>query len=329
MNSKLEPGLEITTTTSATCSLYVENLGTAAFLRQLSQKSSEGLVIIVDEAVAQLPYYQEAVATAKGVLKTIQLPSGETTKNLHYVEMLLKTLAEMDASRGTALVGIGGGVISDIVGFVAAIYRRGMPCYFVPTTLLAQIDASMGGKNGINMPYSKNAVGTFYAPQGIMIDIQWLMSLPEREFNAGLAEMVKYGVIADAGFFNELEQNADKLLVKEKTFLEKTILRCCEIKAAIVEADEREEQGLRHILNFGHTLGHAIETATHYQQFLHGEAVSIGMVQAARLSHKQRFISTEELQRIITILKKFALPTEIPDLSPEHLVMFMLQDKKK
>jgi len=315
------PKLEVSTATTANSLLYIEAADTAAFLHLLSEKSPEGMVIVTDEVIAQLPYYTKAVSGLVSLLKTIILPAGEANKSWQHI-------AEMGASRGTVLVSIGGGVVSDMVGFVAAIYRRGMPFYSIPTTLLAQIDASIGGKNGINMPYAKNAVGTFYAPKAVMIDIEWLTSLPQREFNAGLAEMVKYGLIADAAFYAKLEQNVHKLALKEKAFLEKAILRCCEIKAAVVEADEKEERGVRQILNFGHTLGHAIEAATQYQQFLHGEAVAVGMVQAARLSHIQGFISAEELQRIIGLLRHLGLPTEVPDLSSESLMAFMQQDKK-
>jgi len=226
------------------------------------------------------------------------------------------------------VVAVGGGVVGDLAGFVAATYGRGLPFVQVPTTLLAQVDSSVGGKVGINLPGAKNMVGAFWQPRGVIIDTATLATLPEREYLSGLAEVVKYGVILDAEFFGWLEQHADKIVARSPQELTHLISRCCELKAQVVAADEREESGVRAVLNYGHTFAHAIETVTGYGHFLHGEAVSLGMCRAARLAVLLGRVNEAFVTRQRELLVALKLPVEMPDLSADELLAAMQRDKK-
>src|SRR4029079_17991845 len=228
----------------------------------------------------------------------------------------------------TIIIAVGGGVIGDLAGFVAATYARGLSFVQIPTTLLAQVDSSVGGKVGINLPAAKNIVGAFWQPAGVLIDLDVLKTLPEREFRSGLAEVVKYGVIMDAEFFAYLEQNADAISRRDGDALEQIIAQSCRLKAEVVTQDEREETGRRAILNYGHTFCHAIEQVSGYGQFLHGEAVAIGMICASRLAEKLARIDSAVTQRQKTLLKRLSLPVEIPPLKEDALLAAMQHDKK-
>jgi 3-dehydroquinate synthase len=229
--------------------------------------------------------------------------------------------------RKTTLVALGGGVIGDMTGFAAAAYMRGVPFIQVPTTLLAQVDSSVGGKTGINHPLGKNMIGAFYQPLAVVADTETLNSLPPRELSAGLAEVIKHGAIIDANFFEWIEQNIQKLVARDAAALAYAIQRSCEIKADVVRQDEREG-GLRAILNFGHTFGHAIEAGLGYGEWLHGEAVGCGMVMAADLSHRLGYIDAQAKARVTALVQAAGLPTVAPDLGLERWVDLMEVDKK-
>jgi 3-dehydroquinate synthase len=259
----------------------------------------------------------------------ITIPAGEQAKSLSVVGRCYDQLARHRLERKSFVVALGGGVTGDLAGFVAATYLRGMAFVQVPTTLLAQVDSSVGGKVGINLRAGKNLVGAFHQPRLVLCDLDTLATLPDREFRAGLAEVIKYGIIYDARFFRRLEQNLDRLLARDSVLLGAVIARCCEIKADVVGQDETEG-GLRAILNFGHTLGHAIEAITAYGTYLHGEAISIGQVAAAELSRSVGSLSPDEVTRIRTIFHRAGLPTTLAldARSRSRLLSAMLLDKK-
>ncbi len=256
----------------------------------------------------------------------IKVPDGEEYKTLKEASVIYDGLIEHRMERSSAIIALGGGVIGDMAGFVAATYLRGVPYVQIPTTLLAQVDSSIGGKTAVNHPKGKNLIGSFYQPKAVFIDPQVLSTLDPVEVRAGLAEVVKYGVIQDGIFFKFLEENRDTLL-QPGPELTRAIERSCEIKASIVSADEKES-GLRSILNFGHTFGHAIESLTGYGRFKHGEAVSIGMCMASRLSVKIGFASPEAEERIRGLVSSLGLPAEPPDLSADDFIGSMRLDKK-
>jgi 3-dehydroquinate synthase len=241
----------------------------------------------------------------------IILPDGEEYKNLSSVERIYEQLLKRRFDRRSVLIALGGGVIGDITGYAASTYMRGIDFIQVPTTLLAQVDSSVGGKTGVNHALGKNMIGTFWQPRLVWVDISALHTLSHRNFLAGIAEIIKYGIIWDSAFFDFIEKKRETLLSLNPDDLIHVIRRSCEIKADVVSRDERES-GLRAILNFGHTIGHAIETATGYTTFLHGEAVSIGMHVEAILAHEAGLIDSDEVSRIQHLLKTFGLPTEIP-----------------
>jgi 3-dehydroquinate synthase len=258
---------------------------------------------------------------------TIVLPDGEEEKNWASLMRVFDVLLAEKCDRKTTLVALGGGVIGDLTGFAAATYMRGVPFIQVPTTLLAQVDSSVGGKTGINHPLGKNMIGAFYQPQAVIADTATLDTLPPRELSAGLAEVIKHGAIIDAGFFDWIEANIGKLVAREDAALAYAIQRSCEIKADVVRQDEREG-GLRAVLNFGHTFGHAIEAGLGYGQWLHGEAVGCGMVMAADLSHRLGFIDAATKSRITALVHAAGLPVLAPDLGSERWVELMQVDKK-
>ena len=240
----------------------------------------------------------------------ITVPAGEKSKRIAVVEKCYDQLAAHRLERKSFIVALGGGVVGDLAGFVAATYLRGIPFVQVPTTLLAQVDSSVGGKTGVNLAAGKNLVGSFYQPRLVLCDWDTLKTLPEREYISGLAEVIKYGIIYDEILFAQLERNLSKLLGRDPAMLGSVVARCCEIKADVVGQDETES-GLRAILNFGHTIGHAIENSSGYGKFLHGEAISIGQVAAAKLSREVLGLPSGEVQRIEKIFARAGLPVEI------------------
>jgi 3-dehydroquinate synthase len=259
------------------------------------------------------------------------VPAGESTKSLEKAADLFEAAVEAHLDRKSCIVALGGGVVGDLAGFVAGTYLRGVSLIQVPTSLLAMVDSSVGGKTAVNLPQGKNLVGVFHQPLEVIINLETLETLPEREYISGLAEVVKYGVIMDAEFFELLEANAEALLKRERTVLAEIVGRCCEIKAEVVGADEREG-GLRAILNYGHTLGHAIENSCGYGELLHGEAVALGMVYAGILSVQSRGLNGTAAQRIVELMRRLKLPVDksaLPrELSWEKLRDIMSADKK-
>jgi 3-dehydroquinate synthase len=252
----------------------------------------------------------------------------ETKKNMRTVELLCRKLTQAGADRKSLIVAVGGGVAGDVAGFVAASYLRGVALVHVPTTLVAQVDSSIGGKTGVNLPEGKNLVGAFYAPQLVLIDTDLLRTLPERQFRSGVAEVIKYGVIADAELFAYLEQNTEKLLRQDRDTLDYLVPRCVEIKADVVSRDERES-GLREILNFGHTFGHALESVTKYRRYLHGEAVAWGMFAATMLGMHIGFTDKDEAPRLFKLIHRAIELPWWPRVSSEAMIEAMQADKKR
>ncbi len=258
----------------------------------------------------------------------IVLDDGEQFKTMASIESIIDLLLQNHHDRRTTIIALGGGVIGDIAGFAAAIYQRGVNFIQLPTTLLSQVDSSVGGKTGVNHPLGKNMIGAFYQPQCVLIDIDTLNTLPPRELSAGLAEVVKYGLIHDAGFFAWLEQNIDGLMARDAELLAQAVLVSCQTKARVVELDERES-GLRAILNLGHTFGHAIETVMGYGNWLHGEAVAAGMVMALDLSRREGLIDASVGERAVALLERAALPVAPPaEIGAEQFLEVMAVDKK-
>lgn len=258
---------------------------------------------------------------------TCVLPDGETHKNQDSINAIYDVLMAHHFARDCTLIALGGGVIGDMVGFAAASYMRGVNFIQVPTTLLAQVDSSVGGKTGINHPLGKNMIGAFWQPVCVLADMGTFGTLDDREFSAGMAEVVKYALIFDREFLVWLEENAQKILEKDAETLSHMVYRCCDYKAKIVASDERES-GARALLNFGHTFGHVIETHEGYGTWLHGEAVSIGMMQASVMSHKMGLIERADVARVAKILQDFRLPIKPPVISPETALDLMGHDKK-
>jgi 3-dehydroquinate synthase len=258
------------------------------------------------------------------------LPDGEATKDWAALNRIFEVLLEHACDRKTTLIALGGGVIGDITGFAAATYQRGVPFIQIPTTLLAQVDSSVGGKTAINHPRGKNMIGAFYQPQLVLADTDTLKTLPDREFKSGLAEVIKYGIGLDVVFFDWLEANIVSLLARDSAALAYAIRRSCEIKAQVVAADEREtaKEGGRALLNLGHTFGHAIETALGYGVWLHGEAVGGGMALATRLSQKLGHIAPADADRVLKLIERAGLPVAMPDIAPGVMLDHMGRDKK-
>jgi 3-dehydroquinate synthase len=257
----------------------------------------------------------------------IVFPAGEERKHMTTVATLGSEMAQKRFDRSDAIIALGGGVVGDIAGFLASIYMRGIPFIQVPTTLLAQVDSSVGGKTGVDIPEGKNLIGTFYQPQAVFIDLDVLQTLPMSEFRGGLAEVIKYGVIIDRVFFDFLATNRDEIMQLQPAKLLPMIRRCCEIKAEVVEKDEKEG-GLRRILNFGHTIGHAVEAASGYT-LIHGFGVAIGMCAVAKLSVLSGYATAETLQPVEDLLKAYQLPTHIPDeYDRQQLKQYLQTDKK-
>ena len=285
------------------------------------------LMVVTNSTVAEF-YLARLLANLPGrrVAQCI-LPDGEQYKTLQTLSSVLDALVAAKLNRDAVVLALGGGVIGDIAGFAASCYQRGVGYVQIPTTLLAQVDSSVGGKTGVNHSGGKNLIGAFYQPLAVFMDTDSLATLPDRELAAGLAEVIKYGCIWDRALFDWLELNMAALLARDTQALTHAIVRSCEIKAAVVAKDERE-QGLRAILNFGHTFGHAIEAATQYQSFLHGEAVAIGMFMAADLSRRLGMIDTALQERLRSILMLAGLPTEAPRIGAKRALELMHMDKK-
>ncbi|MBT3365529.1 MAG: 3-dehydroquinate synthase [Nitrospina sp.] len=287
------------------------------------------VVIITHPSINSL-YGKEVVANFKDqgwTTDVIEVPEGESSKNLGQAEKLYDRLLELNCDRKSVLVALGGGVIGDLVGFVAATYQRGIPFIQMPTTLLSQVDSSVGGKTAVNHPKGKNMIGAFYQPRLVLADLETLRTLPSNEYRAGLAEIVKYGVISDAKLFEFLETQYKEILNLDQQCLSYIIETSCAIKAEVVEKDERESH-YRMILNFGHTLGHAIESLTNYSRFIHGEAVAIGMVRAAALSQSMGKCSEDVPRRLEALLKNLGLPVEMPELDSSAVIESLYHDKK-
>ncbi|MCF6289933.1 MAG: 3-dehydroquinate synthase [Desulfobacterales bacterium] len=285
--------------------------------------------VIADDQVAGLfgETLISSLADADIPAELITFPHGEASKHLATVAALASRLARLGFDRGDGLIGLGGGVTGDITGFLAAIYMRGIGFVQVPTTLLAQVDSSVGGKTGVDIPEGKNLVGAFYQPRAVYIDSRALNVLPEAELLNGLAEVIKYGVIKDRDFFNFLDQKREAILARELPMLEEVIKTCCAIKARVVEADEREAD-LRRILNFGHTIGHAVEAASNYT-LAHGSAVAIGMVAAAELARHKGLLAAAEAERIRVLISAYGLPVAVPpEYDCRQIIGFLKTDKK-
>ena len=287
------------------------------------------VAIITNETIAPLYLQQVQSALGNRQVDVFQMPDGESYKSLDTYIQVMDFLLEKKHNRSTCLIALGGGVVGDLCGFVAATFQRGVDFIQIPTTLLSQVDSSVGGKTAVNHPAGKNMIGAFYQPLAVFADISVLETLPDREYAAGLAEVVKYGIIYDSDFFAWLEANAQALVQREKYALTHIITRSCEVKAAVVSEDEREG-GRRAILNYGHTFGHAIEKLLGYGRLLHGEAVSIGMVMAARLSVEFSGLALADSQRIEKLLQQLNLPVTLKglELNAEAMIDAMGMDKK-
>jgi len=286
------------------------------------------VMVVTNETIAPL-YLDRVRGIFRGFeLATVVLPDGEQFKNLDTLNLIFTALLENKFNRGCTLVALGGGVVGDITGFAAASYQRGVAFLQIPTTLLAQVDSSVGGKTGVNHPQGKNMIGAFHQPACVLIDTNTLDTLDDRQLAAGLAEVIKYGLIRDAAFFAWLEENIGLLKARDKQALARAIERSCELKAEIVAADERES-GLRALLNLGHTFGHAIETGTGYGTWLHGEAVATGMLMAAGLSARHGWLSDDAVARTKKLLQQANLPVCPPDeMDAARFLELMAVDKK-
>ncbi|MBN2539535.1 MAG: 3-dehydroquinate synthase [Deltaproteobacteria bacterium] len=286
--------------------------------------------VITDSNVSAL-YGEEILGVLKEVnvkADLIEFPAGEASKNMETVLAIVRELINRGIDRSSALIALGGGVTGDITGFIASIYMRSIPCIQVPTTLLAQVDSSIGGKTGIDLPEGKNLLGAFSQPQSIFIDLRFLETLPDNEFINGLSEVIKYGIIDDVDLFTLLEEKSDAIRCRDPHILQAIVERSCKIKKAFVEIDEKDV-GLRRILNFGHTIGHAIEAASGYT-ISHGNAVSAGMIASARISEKMKHLSSEDRGRIQQLVRAVGLADHIPaSISTEGIIAKTRTDKKK
>ncbi len=286
-------------------------------------------MVIADSAV--LDRWAAPIATQLQPLvkcQTLEIPAGESSKSVEQLERIWQWMHDQGADRRTVVIAVGGGVVGDLAGFAAGTYARGIRFVQIPTTLLAQVDSSVGGKTGINLPHGKNMVGAFWQPSLVVIDSAVLSSLPERTYLSGIGEIIKYGVIEDANFFGWLEAHAAELVRREPTAVRYAVARSCQIKADVVADDERETSGRRAILNYGHTFAHAIEATAGYGKFLHGEAVAIGMTMAARLALALGRVDDAFVARQTALIKACGLPTEWAGADPEAMLAAMRTDKK-
>ncbi|MEB8479347.1 3-dehydroquinate synthase [Cronobacter malonaticus] len=293
-------------------------------------RAGDQTMLVTNETLAPLWLDKVRSALEQAGVKVDQviLPDGEQYKSLAVLETVFSALLEKPHGRDTTLIALGGGVIGDLTGFAAACYQRGVRFIQVPTTLLSQVDSSVGGKTAVNHPLGKNMIGAFWQPASVVVDLDCLQTLPARELASGLAEVIKYGIILDRDFFLWLEENIDALLALDGAAMAYCIRRCCEIKADVVAADERES-GMRALLNLGHTFGHAIEAEMGYGNWLHGEAVAAGMVMAARAAERLGQFETQDVERIIVLLKRAGLPVTGPEsMPPQAYLPHMMRDKK-
>ncbi|WP_046061205.1 3-dehydroquinate synthase [Methylotuvimicrobium alcaliphilum] len=289
---------------------------------------SKQILIVTNETVAPLYLQQVLDNLSDFVVETVVLPDGEQYKTLDYLNRIFDTLLAHKFSRNASLIALGGGVIGDMGGFAAACYQRGIPFIQIPTTLLAQVDSSVGGKTGVNHSLGKNMIGAFYQPQCVIADMSVLSTLDDRQLSAGIAEVIKYGLIRDPDFFSWLENNLESLLDRDAEALAHAVERSCRNKAEVVAADEKEAD-VRATLNLGHTFGHAIETGMGYGSYLHGEAVAIGTCQAADLSRRKGWLTDADVERIIRLFKRARLPVEPPvALDANRFIELMAVDKK-
>jgi 3-dehydroquinate synthase len=287
-------------------------------------------VVITDENVEKPHAVQvaESLAEASMGVDLVVIEPGEPAKSIEVAAALWEKLLQLGADRKSVVAAVGGGVVGDLAGFVAATYARGIRFFQVPTSLLAQVDSSVGGKVAINLPEAKNMVGAFLQPLGVLIDTATLETLDGRQYRAGLGEVVKYGVIQDAGFFDDLEANVAGLVERDHAVLRQVVARCCRLKADVVQEDEREETGLRAILNYGHTFAHALEALSGYGELLHGEAVAIGMLCASRLAERLGRVDAALCERQRRLLAALGLPTQVPPLDHDQILRTMMHDKK-
>ncbi len=290
--------------------------------------AGEQVLVVTNETVGPLYLEQLQQALQGFQVEVVELPDGEQFKTIEVWQVIFDTLLQSRYSRQCTILALGGGVVGDMAGFAAACYQRGVGFIQIPTTLLAQVDSSVGGKTGVNHPAGKNMIGAFYQPRCVIADTATLDTLDRRQLAAGIAEIIKYGLINDAEFFNWLEQNMDGLLARDSAALTFAIERSCRDKAALVAADEREA-GQRALLNLGHTFGHAIETAVGYGEWLHGEAVAAGICMAARLSNRLGWLTAEDERRTLELIKRAGLPVAPPaSLKREECLQLMAVDKK-
>ncbi len=301
--------------------------GVGPFVRQ-RVKGTMALVVTDTNTSVHGRKVAEALSEAGLRSEVAELAPGETTKSLESAAHTYDRLADLPADRQTAVIAVGGGVVGDLAGFVAATFNRGLPLVMVPTTLLAMVDSSVGGKVGVNHPKAKNLIGAFHQPVGVWIDTATLVTLPDREYRSGLAEVVKYGVILDSELFAYLEANVAPILARDPASVRHIVARSCRLKADIVEQDERELTGLRAVLNYGHTFAHAFEAVAGYGAWLHGEAVAAGMICASRLAERQGLIGPDVTARQIRLLERFGLPTRPEGWPVTDLLAAMRSDKK-
>jgi len=308
--------------------IYIESALLSKAELLISHIRAKRVCIVTNDVVAPL-YLQTLKSRLEGfIVDEVILPDGEAEKSLANFDVIMSHLLEHEHGRDTTLIALGGGVIGDITGFAAACYQRGIDFIQIPTTLLSQVDSSVGGKTAVNHPLGKNMVGAFYQPKAVFIDIDSLATLPEREFNAGMAEVIKYGILGDKDFFLWLEENVDAIKSADKKILARMIEKCCQCKADIVASDETEA-GVRALLNLGHTFGHAIEAEQGYGKWLHGEAVATGMVLAAKLAIAMNLLEASELRRIELLISAFDLPVDAPsDMGFTEFIRHMRRDKK-
>jgi 3-dehydroquinate synthase len=287
------------------------------------------VAVVTDSHVVDLHAAKVCAALREVAASLVQvvLPAGEANKGFEALNLIFDAMLQARFDRGSLVVAVGGGVVGDMAGFAAAVYQRGIDFVQVPTTLLAQVDSSVGGKTGINHPLGKNMIGAFHQPRSVLIDVDTLQTLPPRELSAGLAEVIKHGAIADAAYFDEVARDLARLRARDPAALTAAIARSCEIKASVVERDEREG-GLRAILNFGHTFGHAIEAGMGYGEWLHGEAVGAGMVMATDLSVRLGLIAPDVLQRLRETVAQAGLPVTGPNWPAQRYIELMSVDKK-
>lgn len=306
--------------------------GNLADLGPLVAQRNPSLAAVITDSNVRALYADQVTAVldavrCRSLLEVVE--AGEGSKSIVEADRLWQSLLSQGADRKSMVIAVGGGVVGDLAGFVAATYARGIPLLQIPTTLLAQVDSSVGGKVGVNLPNAKNMVGAFWQPDAVLIDTDVLSTLPDREYRSGLAEVVKYGVILDADFFGYLEAQVDAINDRQPEVLRQIVARCCRLKADVVEGDEREESGLRAILNYGHTFCHAIEAVSGYGEFLHGEAVAIGMRCASRLAESLQRIPSQVTQRQTELLRALHLPLDVPEhLARSDLLAAMYRDKK-